>query len=231
MAGASGFVRESDPYIRSCGPAPECSFPDPIKIPAGYWFMMGDNRGASDDSRFWGPVPTAWIVGTGSRVSSQDNANIDPMTSKGPNPSSDPLLPRWRGWLIVIPGIYAGGFVASVLYGAPAKLPGVALGFPALLHLERAGAVLAAVSVVSTFAYMTSLGHLPSQFGNVIGYSVADRQHELEGSIAELGRRTERRLIPLEEGKRADNEALPVIAGQLTALDRRVDAVEARLTR
>ena len=35
----------------------------PIKVPAGHWFMMGDNRGESDDSRFWGPVPTGWIIG------------------------------------------------------------------------------------------------------------------------------------------------------------------------
>jgi signal peptidase I len=62
-AGKSQFVREKDSYIRECGASPECNFPVPIKIPAGHWFMMGDNRGESDDSRFWGPVPTGWIIG------------------------------------------------------------------------------------------------------------------------------------------------------------------------
>jgi signal peptidase I len=62
-AGKSQFVREQDSYIRECGSSPECNFPTPIKIPAGHWFMMGDNRGESDDSRFWGPVPTGWIIG------------------------------------------------------------------------------------------------------------------------------------------------------------------------
>jgi signal peptidase I len=62
-AGTSTFVREKDSYIRECGVSPECNFPTPIKIPAGHWFMMGDNRGESDDSRFWGPVPTGWIIG------------------------------------------------------------------------------------------------------------------------------------------------------------------------
>jgi signal peptidase I len=62
-AGTGQFVREHDPYIRACGPATECNFLTPITIPAGKWFTMGDNRGESDDSRFWGPVPTSWIVG------------------------------------------------------------------------------------------------------------------------------------------------------------------------
>lgn len=56
-------VREKDAYIRPCGASSECNFPTPIKIPAGHWFMMGDNRGNSEDSRFWGPIPTSWIIG------------------------------------------------------------------------------------------------------------------------------------------------------------------------
>ncbi|HWX74923.1 MAG TPA: signal peptidase I [Solirubrobacteraceae bacterium] len=55
--------REKDSYIKPCIGAGECNFPTPIKIPPGHWFMMGDNRGESDDSRFWGPVPTGWVVG------------------------------------------------------------------------------------------------------------------------------------------------------------------------
>jgi signal peptidase I len=62
-AGKSTYVREKDSYIRECGSSPECNFTTPITIPAGHWFMMGDNRGESDDSRFWGPVPTGWIIG------------------------------------------------------------------------------------------------------------------------------------------------------------------------
>ena len=53
----------ADSYIGPAAGVQECNFPTPITIPAGHWFMMGDNRGESDDSRFWGPVPTSWIIG------------------------------------------------------------------------------------------------------------------------------------------------------------------------
>ena len=40
-----------------------CNLEEPITVPPGHFFMMGDNRGASDDSRQWGPVPEDWIIG------------------------------------------------------------------------------------------------------------------------------------------------------------------------
>jgi signal peptidase I len=57
-------VREHDSYIAPCGAAEACTFRRSIKVPAGMYYMMGDNRGDSDDSRFWGPVPSKWIIGT-----------------------------------------------------------------------------------------------------------------------------------------------------------------------
>jgi signal peptidase I len=57
-------VQEKDSYITPCpGGTGSCSFPKTIVIPPGDYFLLGDNRGESDDSRFWGPIKRSWIIG------------------------------------------------------------------------------------------------------------------------------------------------------------------------
>jgi signal peptidase I len=59
----NGVEKTDEPYINPCGGGSPCNLPKEITIPPDHYFMMGDNRGASDDSRFWGPVPRDWIIG------------------------------------------------------------------------------------------------------------------------------------------------------------------------
>lgn len=56
-------AREKDSYIVQCDDASSCDFPETITVPRGEYYMLGDNRPDSEDSRFWGPVPKSWIIG------------------------------------------------------------------------------------------------------------------------------------------------------------------------
>lgn len=51
-----------EPYACT-GDSEICTFRGEVTIPPNHYFVMGDNRGAADDSRFWGPVPRSQIVG------------------------------------------------------------------------------------------------------------------------------------------------------------------------
>jgi signal peptidase I len=57
----NGIARH-EPFAAACGGS-DCNFPTPIRVPAGQYYVLGDNRAGSDDSRFWGPVPASSIVG------------------------------------------------------------------------------------------------------------------------------------------------------------------------
>jgi signal peptidase I len=63
-----GFVyingkRLEEGFVRPSADCPICDLPREIRIPPDHFFMMGDNRGESADSREWGPVPKDWIIG------------------------------------------------------------------------------------------------------------------------------------------------------------------------
>lgn len=54
---------EASSFTEPCGDAGECNFRATITVPKGDYYMMGDNRPDSLDSRYWGPVPKAWLIG------------------------------------------------------------------------------------------------------------------------------------------------------------------------
>lgn len=59
----NGKIQRNEPSTVPCGQFGACNMPRTITILPDHYFMLGDNRPASDDSRFWGPVPSAWIQG------------------------------------------------------------------------------------------------------------------------------------------------------------------------
>jgi signal peptidase I len=48
-----------EPYVKNIGNGADMS----VTIPAGQYFVMGDNRPESSDSRYWGLLPRANMVG------------------------------------------------------------------------------------------------------------------------------------------------------------------------
>ena len=44
-------------------PIPDASSQHPYRVPAGEFYMLGDNRAISCDSRYWGPIKGSTIIG------------------------------------------------------------------------------------------------------------------------------------------------------------------------
>lgn len=54
---------QKEPFIRPDPFCDICNLPREVVVPEGQYYMMGDNRGASADSRKWGPVPKDNMIG------------------------------------------------------------------------------------------------------------------------------------------------------------------------
>jgi signal peptidase I len=55
--------RQNEPFARLDPQCATCNLPREITVPKDEYYMMGDNRGESADSREWGPVPKKWVIG------------------------------------------------------------------------------------------------------------------------------------------------------------------------
>jgi signal peptidase I len=69
-AGSAIYVdgrRLAEPYLPRYDPLgppiPDASRQHPYRVPPGEFYLMGDNRAISCDSRYWGPVKGSIIVG------------------------------------------------------------------------------------------------------------------------------------------------------------------------
>ena len=60
---------QREPYITPCDDRRSATSRARSPSPTARTYLLGDNRGASDDSRFWGPVPEDWILGRAERCS------------------------------------------------------------------------------------------------------------------------------------------------------------------
>jgi signal peptidase I len=66
VIGGSVYIngrRQDESFAHLDAQCPTCNLPREITIPKGQYYMMGDNRGESEDSRVWGPVPKKWMIG------------------------------------------------------------------------------------------------------------------------------------------------------------------------
>jgi signal peptidase I len=110
-----------DPY-RDDFPLPNVHIPSPasdmlrnhvvngeVVVPAGFYFAMGDNRDMSSDSRYWGFVPRANIIGKPLIIYWSYDAPTDDLTSTAISPrhildllEHFPTKTRWKRTLQLI---------------------------------------------------------------------------------------------------------------------------------
>jgi hypothetical protein len=96
-----------------------------------------------------------------------------------------------KGAVVVV--VFAAAVYVSTRAAVPDPLPGVALGWTALFHVERAGAMLGAIGIVALIGWRALSGEFPIKFGNV-EYAAKEAAAEAE----EVSASQERRIRLLE---------------------------------
>jgi hypothetical protein len=100
----------------------------------------------------------------------------------------DPILRT-----IVLLLVFALAIYASTKASMPEELPGVAMGWTELFHVERAGAMLGAIGIVLLIGWRALKGEFPIKFGNV-EYAAKEAAAEAK----EASELQERRIRTLE---------------------------------
>jgi hypothetical protein len=70
-----------------------------------------------------------------------------------------------KGAVVLV--VFAAALYWSARSAVPEPLPGVAMGWTALFHVERAGALLGAIGIVCLIAWRALSGEFPIKFGNI----------------------------------------------------------------
>jgi hypothetical protein len=89
----------------------------------------------------------------------------------------------------------AGAVFASERFGTPTHLPGIALGWPLLLHLERGAALVATVGVIGLVLWRGAHNEWPESIGNFLKYAPKAAVQETAEAFAEQ----EERFAIIEE--------------------------------
>ena len=157
--GTTTFVREKDSYIKECGANPECTFSKPIKIPAGHWFMMGDNRGDRT------------TAGSGDRFQ-PPGSSARPSSPTGPSTGSAPSETKWGAARWESPAAAAGRGLSTLRAEAGGAARGRklfafdrALGSRLIAGADEAGRGSLAGPLVAARCCSTTSGSAPARCG------------------------------------------------------------------
>jgi hypothetical protein len=91
-----------------------------------------------------------------------------------------------RRYVLPMLGWLAIATLATILEGAPTRLPGLALGSVALLHALRIAALFAIGVVIATVLVRASAGSLPTQLSTTGLSYEAEETSETLAALAEL---------------------------------------------